>query len=201
MVSEFELKKVPISSIKFDKTNPNQMSDEQMSSLKLAMSKFGYLSPVILNKDFTVIDGEHRVRVYQELDKKEIPAYVLDIDKLDGKLLRQVMNKIHGEHIIEKDVSELEILFKHNPEELKEFLLFQERDLRDMQELVKSPDQSAWDNVFDQEDNKLEEDKEQITFILLIKDKNKLLENLKTIHKDKDIALVKMMTQWKKNLS
>lgn len=119
MVSEFELKKVPISIIKFDETNPNVLSDEQMSALKLTMEKYGYLSPVILNKDFTVIDGEHRVRIYQELEKQEIPAYVLDVDVVDQKILRQLMNKLRGEHDFKKD--KLEYQFMNENGKLQEF--------------------------------------------------------------------------------
>ena len=47
MVEEFEIKKIPISLIKFDESNPNELSNEQMESLKLTMEKYGYLAPVI----------------------------------------------------------------------------------------------------------------------------------------------------------
>ena len=76
----------------FDETNPNILTDEQMKSLKLVMEKFGFLAPVILNKDLQVIDGEHRVRVYQELGKKTIPAYVIDVNTINKKMLRQLMS-------------------------------------------------------------------------------------------------------------
>jgi ParB-like chromosome segregation protein Spo0J len=110
LVSEFEIKKVPISLIKFDETNPNVLSDQQMIALKLTMEKYGYLSPVILNKDFTVIDGEHRVRIYQELNQEQIPAYVLDVDIVDQKILRQLMNKLRGEHDPVKDSNEFDFI-------------------------------------------------------------------------------------------
>ena len=190
-----------ITSIKFDKTNPNEVSDEQMQALTKGMERFGYLAPVILNENMQVLDGEHRVKIYKKLGEKKIPAYVIKASKLDGKLLRQIMNKMRGEHIIEKDVPELELLLKDRPDDLRDLLLFKERDLGDMQELLKAPDQSTWDNVFNQEDTSLEENMEQITFYLDIGDKKHLLETLKTIDKEKDVALIKMMKQWKKNSS
>jgi hypothetical protein len=119
LINEFELKKVPVSLIKFDDTNPNELSDEQMNALKLTMKKFGYLSPVILNKDFTVIDGEHRVRTYQDLEQEEIPAYVVDVDVVDQKILRQLMNKLHGEHDFKKDKSEFQFMSENG--KLEEF--------------------------------------------------------------------------------
>ena len=111
MVEELEVKKIPISLIKFDDTNPNILSKDQMNALKLTMEKFGYLAPVILNKDFTVVDGEHRVRIYQELDKKEIQAYVIDVDTIDLKILRQLMNKLRGEHDKQKDSFEFKSIY------------------------------------------------------------------------------------------
>lgn len=110
MIEEFKLKKVPISVIKFDETNPNKMSEEQMQALKLTMTKYGYLAPVILNKDFTIIDGEHRVKCYQDLGQDEISAYVIDVDNVDHKILRQLMNKLRGEHDFKKDKLEFQIM-------------------------------------------------------------------------------------------
>lgn len=112
MVKELEIKKVDLSDIKFDETNPNELTQDQMESLKMTMEKFGYLVPVILNKDHTVIDGEHRVRIYQELGKRKIPAYVIDVDTIDLKILRQLMNKLRGEHDKQKDADEFKSIFE-----------------------------------------------------------------------------------------
>jgi hypothetical protein len=118
-VKEFAVKKIPISSIKFDKTNPNVVSDDQMEALSIGMKKFGYLAPVILNEKLQVLDGEHRVKVYEKLGEKDIPAYVINANKLDGKMLRQIMNKLRGEHDIRKDTLEYQIL--KNADKLDEF--------------------------------------------------------------------------------
>jgi len=45
------------------------------------------------------------------MKKKTIPAYVIDVEKIDAKMLRQVLNKLRGEHDPLKDASEfVEIL-------------------------------------------------------------------------------------------
>ena len=106
MVEEINISKIAISKITFDETNPNVLTNEQMKSLKLVMEKFGFLAPVVLNKDLQVVDGEHRVRVYQELGKKTIPAYVIDVNNINKKMLRQLMNKLRGEHDKQKDAEE-----------------------------------------------------------------------------------------------
>jgi len=107
---EHKLVKIDVSDIKLDKTNPNVMSKEEFESLEKVMKKYGYLAPVILDKKNKVVDGEHRVKVYQKLGRKQIPAYVIDVDRYDQKILRQVMNKLRGEHDIEKDSKEFDIL-------------------------------------------------------------------------------------------
>ena len=112
MVQEINISKVPVKKITFDETNPNILTDEQMKSLKKTMEKFGFLAPVILNKDLQVIDGEHRVRIYQELGKKTIQAYVIDVNTINKKMLRQLMNKLRGEHDKQKDAEEFKLIFE-----------------------------------------------------------------------------------------
>ena len=144
-VKEFAVKKVAITSIKFDKTNPNEVSDEQMQALTKGMERFGYLAPVILDKKYKVVDGEHRVRVYEKLGKKTIPAYVIDVDKYDQKILRQVMNKLRGEHDLLKDSKEFNILEKANKlDDLADFLAKDEKDFLRIAE--KSDEKLDFDN-------------------------------------------------------
>ena len=90
MVKEIPLQDIPVNDIKFDETNPNVLTPEQMVALKATIKKFGFLAPVILNKKLEVIDGEHRVTVYKELKKETIPAYVINVDTINKKILRQL---------------------------------------------------------------------------------------------------------------
>ena len=73
MVEEITIRKIPVKDIQFDETNPNELTDEQMGAPKETMEKFGYLAPVVLNKNLEVVDGEHRVRIYQELFFHSLP--------------------------------------------------------------------------------------------------------------------------------
>jgi len=134
VVKELEIKKVDLSDIKFDETNPNELTQDQMESLKMTMEKFGYLVPVILNKDHTIIDGEHRVRIYQELGKRKIPAYVIDVDTIDLKILRQLMNKLRGEHDKQKDADEFKSIFDAG--RLDEFSKLLAKDKEEFQSIL-----------------------------------------------------------------
>jgi DNA modification methylase len=134
VVEEITIKKIPVKDILFDETNPNELTDEQMGALKETMNKFGYLVPVILNKNMDIIDGEHRVRVYQELGKKTIPAYVIDVDNTDKKILRQLMNKLKGIHDKTKDAQEFKLIFEAG--KLNEFSKLLAKPMEDFQSIL-----------------------------------------------------------------
>tara|TARA_R110000751_G_scaffold248806_1_gene348509 strand:+ start:48 stop:674 length:627 start_codon:yes stop_codon:yes gene_type:complete len=110
VTKEIPLQNIAVNDIKFDETNPNVLTPEQMIALKATIKQFGFLSPVILNKKLEVIDGEHRVTVYKDLKKETIPAYVIDVDTIDKKILRQLMNKLRGEHDPLKDKEEFKMI-------------------------------------------------------------------------------------------
>jgi ParB-like chromosome segregation protein Spo0J len=102
---------VSLDKIKLDPTNPNVMSDEQMEGLRESMRRFGYLEPVIVDQDYLVADGEHRLTVYREFGRQDVPCYVLDLKDEERRLLRQTMNKLRGSHDIQRDAAELKVLF------------------------------------------------------------------------------------------
>ena len=144
MVEEHQLVSIDIDQIKIDSTNPNTMSEKEMKALEKTMDKYGYLAPVILDKKYKVVDGEHRVKIYERLGKKTIPAYVIDVDRYDQKILRQVMNKLRGERDILKDSKEFNILEKANRlDDLAGFLAKDEKDF------LRMADEPTKDDEFD----------------------------------------------------
>jgi DNA modification methylase len=90
--------------------------------MRKSMQQYGYLVPVILDRNNKICDGEHRVLVYKELGLSTIPAYRVDLDSdTDRKQLRQIMNKLHGQHDRSKDADEfLEILQRSRDGTLKQ---------------------------------------------------------------------------------
>ena len=149
MVEEINISKIDVDKIIFDETNPNILTKEQMKSLKLVMEKFGFLAPVILNKDLQVIDGEHRVRVYQELGKKTIPAYVIDINTINKKMLRQLMNKLRGEHDKQKDAQEFKLIFEAG--KLNEFSNLLAAQTEDFQSILEKKFDIGFEKAEEQE--------------------------------------------------
>jgi len=105
-MDEPQLKNIEINKVKVDLDNPNKMTEAQFTALKKTMKKYGYLVPIVVDKNYKIADGEHRYLAYKELGMKNIPAYVLDISDPDRRVLRQVMNKLRGEHNLAKDLEE-----------------------------------------------------------------------------------------------
>lgn len=123
-IKEHELRYVDIDELKFDGDNPNKMTEEQLESLQRSMEEFGYLAPVVVDEDYVVADGEHRVKAYKDFGKVKIPAYVVKFESDEHrKLFRQVANKLRGEHDEELDELEVKkILNAGLKQDLKQFL-------------------------------------------------------------------------------
>lgn len=131
-MKEHDLVKLKISDLKFDKSNPNQLTREQMAALRESMQRFGYLTPIVVDQDLNIADGEHRALIYKEFGLDEIPAFKLNLkDDTERRMLRQVMNKLHGEHDKQLDADELVKIFEGNRlEDLSKMIAAQQDDLK-----------------------------------------------------------------------
>jgi len=101
-----ESKNVDLTQIRTDKSNPNMMGKKQFQALKDVIQKYGFLVPIITNKDYVIADGFHRYKAARELGMSQVPVISLDVDEVDRRILRQIMNKLKGEHQEELDIEE-----------------------------------------------------------------------------------------------
>ena len=95
-----EFKKVFISELKPAKYNPRkdlQPNDPEYHQIKRSIEEFGYVDPVIINSDNTVIGGHQRLKVLKELGHAQIDVVEIDIPKNKEKALNVALNKISGE--------------------------------------------------------------------------------------------------------
>lgn len=129
-IEEYPLTKVKISDLKPDPDNPNRLNKEQISGLRKAMEKFGYLVPIIINENMEVGDGSHRVELYKAMGIEEIPAYIVPKinNDIERRLLRQTMNKLRGEHDIKLDADEMALIFEAGQLNNLAELIAQERE-------------------------------------------------------------------------
>lgn len=95
-----EFKKLKITELVPASYNPRKKlkpGDPEFEKIKNSIIEFGYVDPVIVNRDMTVIGGHQRLSVLKELGHEEIDCVVIDIDKTREKALNLALNKISGD--------------------------------------------------------------------------------------------------------
>lgn len=98
------MKKMQFEKIDIDKLmpagyNPRKAlkpGDAEFEKIKNSITEFGYVDPVIVNKDLTVVGGHQRITVLKSLGYTEIDCVVIDIDKTKEKALNIALNKVSG---------------------------------------------------------------------------------------------------------
>ena len=95
-----EFKKLKIADLVPASYNPRKAlkpGDAEYEKIKKSITEFGYVDPVIVNDDMTVIGGHQRLTVLKDLGFEEIDCVVISIDKTKEKALNIALNKITGE--------------------------------------------------------------------------------------------------------
>lgn len=77
-------------------------NDPEYIKIKNSIENFGFVSPLIINNDMTVIGGHQRLKVLKELGFTELECIVVDLDKTNEKALNIALNKIQGDWDEEK---------------------------------------------------------------------------------------------------
>lgn len=105
--------------------------DAEYQKIKRSIETFGYVDPIIVNKDGTIIGGHQRYTVLKDLGYTEVEVNVLDLSKDDEKALNIALNKISGEWdnlklkdlLVELDLGDYDIsLTGFNNQELDELI-------------------------------------------------------------------------------
>lgn len=120
---------VPVEALKIDNENPNRLSPRRFEALKKSIQRFGFVVPIITNRDLLVADGEHRLKAAKALEMKQVSVVRLPVDEVDRRLIRQVMNKLRGEHDLFMDAEEYYRIVSGDKRDLLKALL-NETDLR-----------------------------------------------------------------------
>ena len=115
--------RVRLEDLKFDGCNPNRLLREGMERLKTSIRKWGDIVPIVTNKDLLVADGEQRAVAMKELGMTQCSVVRLPVEDVDRRLLRQVLNKLRGEHVKELDAEEFRIIVDAGAEDDLKYLL------------------------------------------------------------------------------
>ena len=116
------IKKVKISELNKAKYNPRvelKKEDKAYKQIKASIEEFGYISPIIVNKNnMTIISGHQRLNVLIDLGYEEVDCIFVDVNERIEKRMNLALNNIKGYNDTEKlkelfnelELSEEEIL-------------------------------------------------------------------------------------------
>lgn len=142
-----KIEKRKISEIHGAEYNPRkslQPEDPEYQKILRSIEEFGYIDPIIINKDGTIIGGHQRYTVLSDLGYEEIDVVVVDVDKQKEKALNIALNKIRGEWdeqklkdlLVDLDLGDFDISLTG----------FERNELEDLVEKLEIPQGASNDN-------------------------------------------------------
>lgn len=100
-----KLVKKDLNEIKAAEYNPRKKlkpGDTEFENIKKSIENFGYIEPIVLNDDDTIISGHQRRNVMLYLGYEEADCIVVSVGKAEEKALNIALNKITGEWDVNK---------------------------------------------------------------------------------------------------
>lgn len=93
------IQKVKIQKLKIAEYNPRKKltpEDPEYQKLKRSILEFGYVMPIVVNYDMTVIGGQQGLTLLQDLGYEEVYCNIVNLNKTQEKALNLALNKIDG---------------------------------------------------------------------------------------------------------
>ena len=93
---EMNIQKIEITKLKPAEYNPRKdlkPEDIEYQKIKRSITEFGYVAPIIINNDMTVISGHQRLKVLEELGYNEVECVIVELNKNKEKALNIALNK------------------------------------------------------------------------------------------------------------
>lgn len=94
-----DIQKININNLKVADYNPRiefKKDDEEYKKIENSIKEFGYVEPIVVNKDMTIVGGHQRLNVLKDLGYTEIDCVVINVSKIKEKALNVALNKING---------------------------------------------------------------------------------------------------------
>lgn len=105
MKTKLNMEERPLSDLHPAEYNPRVAlapGDEEYKRIKRSIETYGYVDPIIINSDGTIIGGHQRYNVLLDLGYDTAHVVIVDLDKNAEKALNVALNKISGEWDDEK---------------------------------------------------------------------------------------------------
>jgi hypothetical protein len=94
-----EFKEVFLTDLKPAAYNPRKRlkpGDPAYEQIKASIEEFGYVDPLIINLDGTIISGHQRFKVLKDMGVSAAKVVVVDVDKTKEKAMNLALNKVTG---------------------------------------------------------------------------------------------------------
>lgn len=107
--------------------NPNVVFTPELKLLERSLLLTGWVQPVLITKDGTIIDGFHRTMLSRDSDAVKarwggkVPCAILDVSRPEAMILTIRMNRAKGTHVavaMAKIVQELVQVHHYDPQEI-----------------------------------------------------------------------------------
>ena len=153
-LKEYPIIELNVKDIKEDKTNPNVMTLEQSRGLEKSMINFGRLKFIVVDQNNIIIDGYHRLEVEKAIGTKKVKVLKVKVkDEIEKKMIRETLNKLHGEYDKQKESSELLAIFENKRlDELAELLGQPKDDLMFLIEMYNKNDNELVESLRNNDD-------------------------------------------------
>ncbi len=90
-------KVIPIPELKPAKYNPRKIHPRELEKLCDSIKFHGFVEPIVVNQDNTVIGGHQRLKAAEMLGMESLPCVCINIPKEQEKALNLALNRIRGE--------------------------------------------------------------------------------------------------------
>ena len=88
-----------LTGLTFDGDNPNIMTPTQKETIWKSLEEFGWIYPIVVDENGLLGDGQQRVEVALEHGETHGPVLrIRELDDTKRRILRQVLNKLKGQH-------------------------------------------------------------------------------------------------------
>ena len=81
------IKWISVDSLKANDYNPNVVLNKELKLLELSIMKNGWIQPILINRDYTIIDGFHRSyltknsKPLQNKYSNKVPCVIIDLSE------------------------------------------------------------------------------------------------------------------------
>lgn len=99
------IKWVNVDDLKANHYNPNRVMNAEMNLIERSIMKTGWIQPILINGNNTIIDGFHRwtlSRLSTQLRERfggKVPCCVLDVSDVEAMIITVRINRAKGTHL------------------------------------------------------------------------------------------------------